>query len=379
MKRGDSRTAVWALTPRGTVLAATLQAGLPRSRRFLPDGADADDDSDITRFDRLSTAVSREFGAFDSHVFIMSAGIVVRVIASLITHKLKDPAVVVVDEAGRFAISLLSGHVGGANALARSVAAVIGAEPVITTATDVNGLPGIDFTAAERGLFIETPGAIKFIHMAILKGEDIRLHDPYDFLTGSDFAAHGGVRKIRFDPKMTPVESNPSVSSPLVFVDDVLIDSSPHVLVLRPPTLFIGIGCNRNTSVEEMKNLLLEVMVVNRLSPASLAGIASIDLKRDEPGILELGRDLSLPLYFYSKEELNAAGGIESPSAVVQKHVGVTNVCEAAALTASRNGTLIVPKKKSRNATVAVARIGCISSESDRETFPTCRDAPLRS
>jgi cobalt-precorrin 5A hydrolase len=132
------------------------------------------------------------------------------------------------------------------------------------------------------------------------------------------------------------------------------------VLVLRPKILAAGIGCNRNTDKTEIKTLLLETLARHHLSAASLKTIASIDIKNDEPGLQALATDLEIPIAFYSKEELNTAMGIENPSAMVETHTGAKSVCEAAAILATGQGSLIVPKKKSKNATVALARAASI-------------------
>ena len=120
------------------------------------------------RFGSLTEMVAASFRRYEGHVFIMATGIVVRTVAGLLVHKTEDPAVVVVDDRGMFAISLLSGHLGGANRLAGEVAAAIGAQPVITTATDMNAVPAIDVLALELGLRIENPNAIKTVNMALL-------------------------------------------------------------------------------------------------------------------------------------------------------------------------------------------------------------------
>ncbi|MCK7510842.1 MAG: hypothetical protein MZV70_46760 [Desulfobacterales bacterium] len=135
-------------------------------------------------FASLKTALAERFRAYRGHVCVMATGIVVRLLAGLLVHKAEDPAVVVVDEGGGFAISLVSGHLGGANALARQVAAVLGARPVITTATDVNGVPAVDVVALELGLAVENPEAIKAVNMALLAGEPIAGARPGGLLTG---------------------------------------------------------------------------------------------------------------------------------------------------------------------------------------------------
>jgi cobalt-precorrin 5A hydrolase len=143
--------------------------------------------------------LKKKIRQYTGHIFIMSTGIVVRVIAPLIRHKTEDPAVVVVDDRGMHAISLLSGHLGGANELAQKIAGIIGAKPVITTATDVNLVPAIDVLAKEKSLFIENPEAIKTVNMALLRGDKIHVHDPFSFLANclpnSEPRTNGGAQK----------------------------------------------------------------------------------------------------------------------------------------------------------------------------------------
>ena len=166
---------VVALTPAGVLLARRLSRALPGAVTWLPASrAAAGDES----FDSLAEVFAQAFARGDSLVCIMAAGIVVRHLAPLLQGKDRDPAVVVVDEAGRFAVSLLSGHLGGANILARRVAEVLGGTPVITTATDVQGLPALDTLAADHGLVIDNLAAVKEVSMALLAGRPVGLVDP---------------------------------------------------------------------------------------------------------------------------------------------------------------------------------------------------------
>jgi cobalt-precorrin 5A hydrolase len=363
----DSSIAVWALTPNGLDLAGRLLGHWPGAVLFcarhlsLPARP-----SCARRFDGLSAAVAENFQAFEGHIFIMAAGIVVRAIAPLLRHKTVDPAVVVTDDRGGFAISLVSGHIGGANRLTRQVAEQLNAVPVITTATEVNGKPAIDLLAVDRGMAIENPECIKTVNLALLSGEPVRLHDPAGWLE----ACLPG--EIPF--------SEGSRNTAAVWVDDTKQDLDPRVLVLRPPSLVAGIGCNRRTSAREIRELLDRVLEAFALARGSLRSMASIDLKSGEPGLCGLAAELGLPLYFYAREELARIEDVPSPSAAVRRHIGVSNVCEAAAILASRHGhksgRLIVPKQKSRNATVAIARRAFTSSAWGRVIRPTCPDAP---
>jgi cobalt-precorrin 5A hydrolase len=354
-----NKTAVWVITPNGVKLASLISDKLTDCDVFISQKIE-EKPTDWLWFESLSKALSDAFGRYSGHVFIMSTGIVVRVIAPFVNSKLEDPAVVVVDDQANHAISLLSGHLGGANALTLSIAKFIDADPVITTATDVNGLPAIDMLAKEKHLWIANPRAIKTVNMALLKGQQIFAHDPYSFLG----TCLPGVSPCTYSGEPNQIRSGQYV--PGIYVDDIVIDLHPEVLILRPASLVAGIGCNRNTPMDEIQTLLKEVLANHQLAVASLASLASIDVKADESGLLNLAENLKLPLEFYDRKKLNQVKEIKNPSAVVEKHVGVKSVCEAAAILTARGGALIVPKQSTKNVTVAIARINFMSSESGR-------------
>jgi len=339
------RLAIWALTPGGAELAVKTAGMLRNADLYLSRRCGRSAEGCLF-FSHLPDIVAKKFPLYEGHVFIMSTGIVIRVLAPLILHKTIDPAVVVMDETGKYVISLLAGHMGGANLLAKQVAAMIRAEPVITTATDVNQVPAIDVLAGQRHLAIENPAAIRHVSMALLKGDRIYLHDPGDLMT--DALPGKNIVTDRQDASDSDL--------PGVFIDDIMVDLPPHVLVLRPGTLVAGIGCNRNTPMPEIRNLLMKVLKENKLSINSLACIASADIKKDEKGLLELGKLLKLPVLFFERKKLGQITDIQNPSAVVEKHIGVKSVCEAAAILAAQNGKLAVPKQTTPNVTVAIAR-----------------------
>ncbi len=363
--------AIWALTPNGVRLAARLCKQLPGADLYVSEKVKIPE-RNATRFPRLSGILADTFAAYQGHIFVMSTGIVVRQIAPLLTDKTKDPAVVVMDELGCHAVSLTGGHLGGANDLALKAADTVGADPVITTATDLNRLPAIDVIAKEAGLLIENPPAVKQLSMAFLTGGKVRLHDPYGYIRGwipehlclSWGASFGGA-----GPE--------GVQTCGIWVDDTGLAPPAsvrerHVLYLRPRSLYVGIGCNRGTEKAEILSLVQEVFKENDLSMESLAGIASISLKHDEKGLLETAEELEVPVAFFEKEMLSKVTHIPSASAMVEKHTGVKSVCEAAAIQAAENGKLVVLKQKTANATVAVARKEySMSSGSARATRTT--------
>jgi cobalt-precorrin 5A hydrolase len=358
----QTKLAIWAVTPNGVKLTDRLAESLPDVDIYVS-GNLAEKKSTHIHFERLSATLEEKFGQYTGHIFIMSTGIVVRVLAPLIQSKTKDPAVVVVDDLGVNAISLLSGHIGGANELTYKVAQIIKANPVITTATDINEVPAIDVMALENGLVIENPEAIKNVNMALLKREKIGVHDPFNFLTRKLLNLESAVFQ-KFTHNINKLFQQPEIKKySNVYVDDIIKDLPSTVLILRPPTLVAGIGCNRGTDAGEINAHLKEMLESYRLASTSLKCLASIDVKSDEAGLIEVAESLKLPLIFFKREELNQVKGIKNPSPVVEKHIGVKSVCEAAAILASRDGTLVVPKQSTQNVTVAIARINFLLSE----------------
>ncbi len=349
-----NKTAIWAITPNGVVMARQIKKKLPgadiyASAKIRPQKSTA------LPFDNLSEAVAHNFRQYAAHIFIMATGIVVRMIAPFIRHKTEDPAVVVVDDQGHHAISLLAGHIGGANDLTQQVAQIIGAHPVITTATDVNAKPAIDVLAKAKQLTIENPKAIKSVNMALLTDQQIGLHDPFGILQ-NDIP-----NVIQFNETDLKGLEAPHDRAAAVYVGDRQIDLAPSVLCLRPATLVAGIGCNRNTPMNEIKALLDDTFKKYHLAGNSLARLASIDVKADEAGLIDLAKTLKVSIDFFSRDELNQVKEIQTPSKMVEKHVGVKSVCEAAAILASQEGTLIVPKQTTPNVTVAIARNAFLS------------------
>jgi cobalt-precorrin 5A hydrolase len=193
--------------------------------------------------------------------------------------------------------------------------------------------------------------------MALLSGKKIAWHDPFRLLAGS--LAEEQLIPADFLADLGPAEAkHPGDHGRAgVYVDDAVIELPRQILILRPSSLAAGVGCNRNTALAELRDVLLGVLATHRLAPASLNCLASINIKSDEPGLLELATTLELPVLFFDREKLKQVGGIQSPSAMVKKHVGVESVCEAAAILASKSGKLIVPKQANGNVTVAIARM----------------------
>ncbi len=346
-------TAIWAITKGGFALAGKIARELSGCTLFIPSGMGADTVGAM-EFDRIGDGIKAHFNRYDRHLFIMAAGIVVRTIAPQLVHKTKDPAVVVMDEKGAFAVSLVSGHIGGANEFARKVAKISNGQAVITTATDVNRVPAIDLIAVKKHLYIENPGAIKYVNMALIEKTGILLHDPYGFL--EDELPAGICKIVSEKPHLSGCINGFGAGAAGIWVDDIDVDLPRSVLVLRPLILVAGIGCNRNTGMGEIDALLRTVLDQYGLSIKSLKAVASVDLKADEKGLVRLSKKLGVPFQVFSRDRLNSVKNVTTPSRVVEKHIGVKSVCEAAAILATGNGQLVVSKQKTKNVTVALAR-----------------------
>ncbi len=345
----SDRVAVYALTPQGAELSRMLHRSLEGSELFLPTRLTGDAPGE-SGFERISLALAENFARYSGHVVFGATGIVVRSIAPLLQHKTKDPAVVVCDQAGRFCISLLSGHLGGGNRLAGEVAAILGAQPVITTATDLAGLPSLEMLARNLDMGVENIPALAGVSGALLEGRKVGLWDPAGWLW-----PHLGNWHERF-VRLASTPSAHEKTGPLVWVDWRGQKPARSWLVIRPRCLAAGMGCRRGATAEEIKELLHRTLTENNLSLFSLDRLASIEAKSGEAGLLEAARELNLKTEFFGKTALNSVEA-PNPSARVEEKMGVKSVCEAAAILASKGGKLLAEKTKSAKATCAVALI----------------------
>lgn len=344
--------AIVALTRGGARLARRIREGVGGElyvlRRY---GGDAGKGARL--FDELGTVFPSIVSSHDRIVFIGAAGIAVRMIAPHLVSKDRDPAVVVVDEKGEFAVPILSGHLGGGNDLARTVAHVTGGRPVITTATDVNGLPSFDLVARDLGWEIDRLERVKHANAALLDGEPIAVVDPSGRLR---HRFHGSGDLRIFDTLVLALRSPCRV---VVLVSNGTVPpqmDSERLLVLRPRNLLLGVGCNRGTTGEEIVELVHTTFRRLLLSTRSIRAIATIDAKRDEAGLHEAAGELGVPLLFFTAEELDAVETPSPPSPHARRAVGARGVAEPAAILGSRGGELILSKIRSGNVTLAIAQ-----------------------
>ncbi len=348
------RTAIFALTRKGAELAARLNARLPEStcycnsRYALPG---------MIEFGKLSDVFPEVWHEYESIVCIMSCGIAVRAIAPLAKDKLLDPAVVVLDQAGRYAISLLSGHIGGANELARKVAAITAGQAVITTASDLEDKPAVDLLAKEAGLAIENKSMLGRVAAAILDEEPLWVFDP-DRILLNRFPEDFPLRVVPAGQGSASEHLDLMRSSPGIWVSELPMPSGAMGLILRPASLVVGIGCNRGTSAGEIIAFVERTLEERNLSPLAIRNFTSIDIKSDEPGLLEAAAHFEKPICFCAREQLESIS-VPNPSETVERHVGAKSVCEASALRSAGTTELLIPKRKSGNCTLAIARVSC--------------------
>ncbi len=279
-------------------------------------------------------ALRQAFGECDAVVCFLAVGAAVRLVAPLLRDKARDPGLVCVDEGSRHAVAVLGGHGGGANALAERVASVLGAEPVITTATDAVSLPGLD----TLGWPVE--GDVAGVGRALLDGQDVHL--------AADAAWPLPALGLRVDQ----VGDQPA-STHVVHVTDREVLPAPGHVVLRPPSLVLGVGASRGAPTDQVRTLVLDTLRDNGLSPASVCEVVSIDLKADEVAIIALATTLGVPYRTFTAHDLDAHA-VPTPSEVVAAATGSRSVAEASVLQAGAD--LIVAKRKNTVATVAVGR-----------------------
>lgn len=325
---------ILAITEGGKRLAAELAQKMPAALVLPQEGG-------------VAHTLAKHWRELDGFVCIMATGIVVRGIAPLLQDKTSDPCVVVLDEKGRYAVSLLSGHLGGGNSLARQVAAILGGEPVITTASDTLGLAPLDLWAKGQDLACESKQGLTQASAKLVNTGSLRIF--------SEVA-------VASLPQGLVVVAGPEQADIVV---TPRLGNYGNAVVFRPKNLVVGVGCNRGVPVAELRQACEELFAEQNLSQLSIRNLASIDLKQDEVGLLAFAHEQGWRLEFFSKEELNRVEDVAVSEAAL-RNVGAIGVAEPAALLSAQSNDLLVGKKKWHNVTMAVARANCTLSEQDR-------------
>jgi cobalt-precorrin 5A hydrolase len=314
----------------------------------------------------MGPTLSRLFTAYDCHVFIISVGAVVRMIAPLLENKKVDPAVVCIDDACRFAISVLSGHVGRGNIFTDRVATILGAAPVVTTASDAIGTLTVDILGRDLGWTLDdldrnvTRGCAAVVNATPVlfvqeTGEPTWWPEEKPLPEG-----------VCYTTSLEGVD--PSAFEILLIATDREIREThrthwENAVIYRPKTLLLGVGCDRDTPLDLIERGVDTLLAKHNLSLKAVKGLATVDRKKDEPALLALAEQRGWPLAIYTAEELDAVPGIANPSEIVMRHVGTRGVAEPAALKAAGAAHLLVEKQiytepgAGRSMTMAVARI----------------------
>ncbi|MGI1658794.1 MAG: cobalt-precorrin 5A hydrolase [Desulfitobacterium sp.] len=311
-------------------------------------------------------------------IFIMATGIVVRQIAPYLAGKDRDPAVIVLDEKGKFVISLLSGHLGGANAWTKTVAQWLDAHPVVTTATDVQGLIAPDEYARQFGWAIEPLAGLKYVNRILLeegrlgvwtdclpKGHPLRQDIAYCFLedekkeqahlwiTPQDNQQYKDKNEQNDFNDMSGIKYSNNMNNQ---INETPNDRRPVRLI--PRFYSVGVGCRKGVSVDRISEAIAQSIRQLGISPLSIFGIFSIDLKSEEAGLIETAHNLGVPFITFSAQQiqdLNEKLRLSS-SDYVKEMIGVDGVCEAASLLGTKEGELILPKQKLNGVTVAISK-----------------------
>jgi cobalt-precorrin 5A hydrolase len=315
-----------ALTRGGRSLAEKLAGNLEKAHLLTKDHEH-----------KVADTIARAWPHYDGIICIMAAGIAVRAIAPLVKDKLTDPCVIVLDEKGKHVISLLSGHVGGGNALSRTIAAITGGTPVITTASDTLELVALDLWAREQGLSLPPRETLTQISTHLVNNGRLKLYADIEVES-----LPPGLERVD-DRELAEIIISPSTKLPA---------GTP---CFRPRSLVVGIGCNRGTPAAEFEEALAELFDELCLSRESIRNLASIDKKNDETGLLQFGHDNKWSIDFFTKEAINTLNNLEISFAAL-KAVGAIGVAEPTALLSAKSTHLLSRKRKWKNITMAVAQ-----------------------
>jgi cobalt-precorrin 5A hydrolase len=348
------KLAIIAVTNNGAILAQRLAKVLDtQSDIFVKAGRNPLGVGQV--YQSLRLLIADIFGQYNGLVFIMATGIVVRVIAPYIQDKRVDPAVVVMDDAGEYVISLLSGHIGGANELTEVISEAIGAKPVITTATDVAHKPAPDVLAVKLDLEIEPFSQLKHINAAVANGDNVVYFLDGLLYNQARFRKIAAAMQIKLHD-LADLSVIADYDAAVLITNQVMTVAKPH-LYLRPVPLAVGIGCRRGASSTAILAALHDACKKIGRSMDSVVTLGSTVVKQDEIGLLAAAEQLAVPLEFFTNEQLEQCivNNELEISNFVREQIGVGNVCEAAALLVGRTNKLMVPKTKYKQVTVAIA------------------------
>lgn len=290
----------------------------------------------VNAVDSVCNKVGEVFNESKALIFVGACGIAVRGIAPYVKSKVTDPAVIVIDDNANFVIPILSGHIGGANEIARLLADKLNSTLVLTTATDINKRFSVDTWAVKHGCHISNMNTAKEISANILIS---------DIALKSDFPINGNL------PNGVKLHDNGELGIYITYKTDMTFDKTLHLI---PKVLHVGIGCRKGKSYLEINDFFKKIIMENNINIKSIKDISSIDIKKDELGLLEFAKNYKLPINFYSSVELSTLECEFTPSDFVKSVTGVDNVCERAAFKSSNGGEFILRKTSDNGITIAI-------------------------
>ncbi|MDZ4855912.1 MAG: cobalamin biosynthesis protein [Nitrospirota bacterium] len=358
--------AMYAITKHGIAIASRLLPQLPGADLFVSEKLIASAPAGALRLPLpMGPTLIEIFPLYDCHIFIISVGAVVRMVAPLLKNKKVDPAVVCIDDAARFSICVLSGHVGRGNMFTDRIATALGAQSVVTTASDVIGTLTVDILGRDFGWTLDDPDRnVTRGCAAVVNATEVLFVQE----TGEPnwWPAEKPLPEgVRYATSLEGVDPN-NFEILLIATDREIGESHPahwkNAVIYRPKSLVLGIGCDRGTAPDLVERGVMALLARHGLSPKSVKELATIDAKMDEPALLALSDQYGWPLRAFPPEELDVVPGIQNPSEKVKQYVGSHGVSEPAALLAAGVEALLVPKQiytepgAGRSMTLAVAR-----------------------
>lgn len=351
---------IFALTRKGSGNAAILHSRLGGDL-FLPEKFRKERAASGASFFSCPIAGMMEkfFVEYREIIGFCAVGAMVRLIAPFLGDKKTDPAVVALDECARFAVSVVSGHIGGANILAEKVAGMLGAIPVITTASDVSRTLAVDLLGQGLGWKVEKWENTARVSADVINGERVGLVQTCgekDWLESAPIPENIYLFSSIEEAQGERPESLLLITDQLV-ADDRLGGLAEKTVIYRPKSLVAGVGCNKGAPLEELEEALQAVLKENGLSFHSIRNLATIDQKKEEPALLAFSVKHNIPISYYSASELNSVERVPNPSEAALARVGAQGVAEPAALLDSRNDFLLREKIKKGNYTIAIARV----------------------
>lgn len=347
------KVAILAITKNGIKIASTIKQLFPNWEIFAPLKFQDSTISVVWYEEQTSTKIAELFEKYDGLVCLFSLGAVIRLVASYLKDKKTDPAIIVIDDKANFVISVLSGHIGGANELTEEIAKKLGATPVITTAADVNKTIPVDLIGREFGWEIENESNVTRISALMVNEEKIGIYQDageknwWKSELPKNVTVYDSIEKLRQSDSKAYL-----IISDKTFDDEILKKS----IIYRPQTLVVGIGLHGDTAKEKIIECLYSSLAKYQLSSKCITRLVSLKKPIDVQGLIDAAKQIKVPVEYFDRDDL-AQISIPNPSEMVQAYEGTPSVSEAAAIKSS-GGILVVEKQKfPPDLTIAIARI----------------------